>query len=338
MAATEPAVPLSSRFERWRTGLVAESTAMSDLFATAERVAPTSLSVLLQGETGTGKEIVARLIHGASGRRGRLVAFNCAAVPTSLAESELFGHVRGAFTGAEVARPGLFRLADRGTLLLDEVAELDLGIQVKLLRVVEDGVVRPVGGSGSSHVDVRLVAATHRDLALLVDHGQFREDLFQRLAGVCLTVAPLRERPEDITPLVHRFLVEAAPDRQPRIEGNAWKWLRMRSWPGNVRELRQTVHRAVALGGERLTIEDFTRLEPRRLGVARPIDDWLTGKSWQEIEAEVVRWAIKRHRSVRQAARALQRPPSTLADRAQRLGIEAPRQRPGRNGSGGGGQ
>lgn len=310
------------RFERWREALVAESPLMRELVANAAQIAPTALPVLLQGETGTGKDVIARLLHGESGRPGPFVAFNCAAVPPGLADSELFGHVRGAFTGAERSHTGLFEQADRGTLLLDEVAELAPVVQAKLLRSIEDGEVRAVGATGVRPTNVRIVAASHRDLTRLVEEGRFRQDLYHRLAGFILVVPPLRERPDDIGPLTEQFLAGATAGRRRSLEPAAWNWLRGRLWPGNVRELRQCVQRAAALGGDPLTVADFVRLSPHAAqSVVPPTEEWLTGKSWDEIERAVLCWALDRYGSIRAAAHALDRPHSTMYDRVKHFGL-----------------
>ena len=314
-------LPLRRRSPSWADGSVAESHAMQQLLNQIEKVAPSSLSVLFSGETGTGKDVMARALHAASGRTGPFVVVNCAALPYALAERELFGHVRGAFTGADHKAPGLIEAAHRGTLLLDEAGELDLGVQSKLLRVIEDGVIRMVGATGTSTVDVRFVAATHRDLASAVDVGAFREDLYFRLAGIVLTVPPLRDRPEDIEPLARRFLIaESAGRAVPSMTDGALECLRRRRWRGNVRELRQSIRRAVALGGAVLTAEDFAVAEVATLTPSsasrRPVD-----KTWSDIEREVFTAALARHGSARAAATALGIARSTFCDRLLRLGI-----------------
>jgi DNA-binding NtrC family response regulator len=231
--------------------LVFASPAMSRLAVLVRRVAPRDVTVLITGESGTGKERVAEALVSASRRAGRpFVRFNCAALTPELAEAELFGHARGAFTGAVRARPGLFREADGGTLLLDEVGELHPGTQAKLLRVLQESELRPVGEDRAVRVDVRILAATHRDLSALVASGHFREDLLYRLRVVTLQVPPLRERPEDISVLARHFLSRAArrfgvAPSQPTPELLAR--LEAYPWPGNVRELENALESAVAL-------------------------------------------------------------------------------------------
>ena len=234
--------------------LIGRSLPMQEVFELIEKVAGSALPVLVQGESGTGKELVARAIHF-NGRR-RTEAFlseNCAAIPESLLESELFGHVRGAFTGAERDRQGLFEQADAGTLFLDEVGDMSPGMQARLLRVVQDGEVRRVGGDRSVRVDVRLIAATHRDLATEVESGRFREDLFYRLKVLSIRLPPLRERPEDVPPLIDHFLERIASERgrpAPRVSQDARHLLERHAWPGNVRQLENTLQRLALLAGD----------------------------------------------------------------------------------------
>ena len=228
-------------------GMVGRSSAMKTLYALVQRVAQVQLPVLILGETGAGKELVARAIHSAGPRNGRsFVAVNCAALPDQLLESELFGHARGAFTGAGHPRAGLMAEADGGTLLLDEIGEMPLALQPKLLRALETGEVRPVGADGVRHVDVRLLAATHRDLIQLVRDGRFREDLYYRLKVVPLKIPPLRERAEDIPELVKHFLGRiAARSGAPALQlaPDAVDVLLRHPWPGNVRELSHLLER-----------------------------------------------------------------------------------------------
>ncbi|HSI03846.1 MAG TPA: sigma 54-interacting transcriptional regulator, partial [Myxococcota bacterium] len=226
--------------------------AMTALYDAVERVAKSSVAVLIIGETGAGKESVAEAVHARSRRaNGPLVKVNCAALTESLLESELFGHVRGAFTNAVKDKQGLFEAAKDGTLFLDEVGEMPMATQVKLLRVLEEKVVRPVGATTSIPVDVRIVAATNRELEAEVEAGRVRADLFYRLNGVTLRVPPLRERVADIEPLAAYFLERACLEMgridAPRFDAGAIAALRTHRWPGNVRELRNAVERAVAL-------------------------------------------------------------------------------------------
>ncbi len=222
--------------------LVGDSEPMRALGNRLGRVAPTDLPVLIHGETGTGKELVARCVHDSSHRAsGPLITENCGALTESVLASELFGHERGAFTGAAYAKRGLFELAHGGTLLLDEIGELSPRVQVNLLRVLQDGSLRRLGSEKLITVDVRIVAATHRDLLGMVREGTFREDLYYRLQGATLTVPPLRQRLDDLEPLVSHFLGEV--DSKLKVTREAWDVVRAYAWPGNVRELRAEVLR-----------------------------------------------------------------------------------------------
>jgi DNA-binding NtrC family response regulator len=242
-------LPLSPR-ERFGR-LVGRSIAMRRVFSVLERAAPTDSTVLVEGETGTGKELVAAGLHEASPRAsGPFVVFDCSAAASTLIESALFGHVRGAFTGAVGERPGVFEEAHGGTLFLDEIGELPLELQPKLLRVLEAREVRRLGSSGARRVDVRVVAATNRSLPHEVDRGRFREDLYYRLAVITVRLPPLRERPEDIPLLVRHFESDLATRAQPPapLPDSTVAAFSAQSWPGNVRELRNAVDRALALG------------------------------------------------------------------------------------------
>ena len=228
-------------------GLVGASLAMASLRDLIRRVAPTRLPVLVLGPSGTGKELVARAIHAASPRAARpLVPIHCGAVPAELLESELFGHLKGSFTGATADRPGLIETADGGTLFLDEIGEMPPAMQVKLLRFLADGSYQPVGARALRMADVRIVAATHRDLAAAVAEGSFREDLFYRLKGVVLRTPSLHERGSDVA-LLARLFLRRTSDGHASFAPDALGWLAARRWPGNVRELRAAVECAAAL-------------------------------------------------------------------------------------------
>ncbi|HEX2660293.1 MAG TPA: sigma-54 dependent transcriptional regulator, partial [Polyangia bacterium] len=229
-------------------GFIAASPAMRRLRADLARFAASRATVIITGESGTGKEVVARAIHDLSSRAGRpYVAFNCAAVPRELFEGQLFGHRKGAFTGATSDQPGMIRAAEGGTLFLDEIGELPLDVQPKLLRFLENGEVSPLGERRPVSVDVRIVAATHRDLESLVRKGQFREDLFFRLQVIPVRVAPLRERREDVAALARHFVRELGPKgRAPVLAPDALAALSSHAWPGNVRELRNAIERTLA--------------------------------------------------------------------------------------------
>ncbi len=227
--------------------LIGSSPAMREVHKLIGLAAPSDATVLVQGETGTGKEEVARALHRHGPRNGKpFVAVNCAAIPAELLESELFGHVKGAFTGAVNQRVGRFSEANRGTLFLDEIGDMTLAMQAKILRVLQDRIVTPVGAASPVPVDVRIVAATHRDLIGMVRDGGFREDLFYRLNVVCITLPPLRERGADILVLAEHFLRTVAPAGQPakRLSPAASQALLAYSWPGNVRELRNNMQNA----------------------------------------------------------------------------------------------
>ena len=245
--------------------LIGHGVRMREIFAVLEKVAASDLTVLVRGETGTGKELVARAIHRASKRAQRpLVVQDCSAIPANLIESILFGHERGSFTGAADRKQGCFEVADGGTLFLDEIGELDIGLQPKLLRVLETREVQRVGGTKMIPVDVRVVAATNRDLRQMVNDGKFREDLYYRLSVVQVDLPPLRERVEDIPGLAGQFLEESAK-RLPQGDGvsftitdDAMTKLQAYPWPGNVRELKNTIERAVSLAdGTELGMHDL---------------------------------------------------------------------------------
>jgi DNA-binding NtrC family response regulator len=220
-------------------------------------IAPTELSVLITGETGTGKEVVARLVHAASGRSGPFVAVNCAALPENLVESELFGHVRGAFTGADRNRQGMLSLAHEGTVFLDELGEMPLPAQAKLLRVLEDRMVRAVGSEKATHVDLRIVSATNVDLDAAVVQGRFRADLLARLSAVMIKLPSLRDRREDIPALI-QFLLARSGGRALALSADALEALLLHSWPHNIRELDNLV-RVLALRGSRIELVDLPR-------------------------------------------------------------------------------
>jgi DNA-binding NtrC family response regulator len=240
-----------------------QSSAMKGVVRTIERVAPSDVSILITGESGTGKEVIADLIHVLSPRsRGPFVKVNCAALPRELIESELFGSVRGAFTGAQSDREGLFRQADGGTLLLDELAEMPVDTQTKLLRVLQEKEVRPVGGRTSHKVDTRIIAATNKPVDAAIRDGKLREDLFYRISAITVPLAPLRERREDILPLATSFLKRYAAQAGRVISGfspEAAERLRKYDWPGNVRQLQNEVQRAVLMSeGQVVDVQDLS--------------------------------------------------------------------------------
>ena len=277
-------------------GIVAKSLAMAQLVDLARRVAKVDSTVLITGESGSGKERVARLVHEESTRAaGPFVAVNCGAITETLLESELFGHARGAFTGATQDRPGLFEAANGGTLLLDEVGEVSPAMQVKLLRALQEREVRRVGENKSRKVDVRVLAATNRDLARGVAAGDFRQDLYYRIKVVELHVPPLRERRDDVLPLARVLLADAALQMKRKISGiapGAADQLLRYDWPGNVRELENTMERAVALArGSRVEIEDL----PEEIRQAFPTPLATQGKirPLEEVEKEYILAALE---------------------------------------------
>lgn len=275
-------------------GIVAESEPMRRALALALRVATADAPVLLRGESGTGKELFARAVHDASPRRdGPYVSENVSAIPDTLLESALFGHVRGAFTGAERARRGLFEIADGGTLFLDEIGEMSEPMQAKLLRVLQDGELRPIGSEETRRVDVRIVTATHRNLEELVETGRFREDLFYRIAVVQLALPSLRERPDDVAPLVRAFLERHAPDRDVRVDRAAMAALRNYAWPGNVRQLENEVRRALVMADDVIALE---HLSPalRGEGEELAVDELDLKGQTEALERRLIRAALER--------------------------------------------
>jgi DNA-binding NtrC family response regulator len=275
MAALPPSTAEAA--ERRPASMLGDSAAMQAVFRKIQRVAPTDASVLVLGETGTGKELVARAIHAASPRAAKpFVAVNCAALPEHLLESELFGHEKGAFTGAQVRKPGRFELADGGTLLLDEIGDMPLALQAKLLRVLEFRQVEPLGSTRPHPIDLRVLASTHRDLRELVKQGTFREDLYFRLAVVPILLPPLRERAGDI-PLLANHLLRSFTERLGKefraFSGEAMAVLEAYPWPGNVRELRNLMEQlAVLWDGGIVEAEDLPEylMAPARDGAAAP--------------------------------------------------------------------
>lgn len=307
-------------------GILTASESLRSLIRKIERVAPSDASVLVRGETGSGKELVARALHELSPRRNKpFAAINCAALPAQLLESELFGHVRGAFTGAVRDNLGHFRVADGGTVFLDEVAELPLEVQAKLLRVTQEKTVLPVGATAAVPVDVRLISATHKSLRQAVSEGRFRADLMFRLRVVPLFLPPLRDRPEDIEPLVQKFvhsLNESNKKRRiDRISERALAVLRSHSWPGNVRELQNVVQYAFLLGDGPVLGEGDLPDEVRPTG----LDGSSGGDSYLTLPAEarrIVRALERASGNRERAAQSLGISRSTLWRRIRDFGIE----------------
>jgi two-component system nitrogen regulation response regulator GlnG len=334
--------------------IIGQAPALRHVLGQAARVARTRLPVLVTGESGTGKELLARALHDLGPvASGPFVAVNCGALSRELAESELFGHERGAFTGAGARKMGWFEEASGGTLVLDEIGELPLDLQPKLLRVLETGRLRRVGGQGEVAVNVRVVALTLRDLRRDASRGLFRIDLYHRLAGCELRLPALRERPSDIALLAEHFLAELAPEFGPRtIDTEAMARLLAHDWPGNVRELRNALRRAAALSDDAidsagLGLESPTafpstcdvRLASRAADApeyaapvaARPATVSvsvegdvlaLAGKTFEEMQNAIFRWALYRSRgSRRRAAQSLGISRSTFCDRVRKLGL-----------------
>ncbi len=277
--------------------MVGTSRRMVELFRLLDRVVDSGVPVLVQGESGTGKELVARAIHYLGPRkRGPFVTENCSAIPETLLESELFGHEKGAFTGADQDRKGLIEQADGGTLLLDEIGDMPMEMQAKLLRVLEVGEVRPVGGKKATPVDVRIVAATHRDVRRMAREGTFREDLFYRLAVITVDLPPLRERREDIPALVQRFLAAAAKEAggEPKeLTEEALALLVGYDWPGNVRELRNEVQRACALS-ERVILPEVLTEEIRRSSIPRGPAETVSDRPMKDVVRDTVETVERR--------------------------------------------
>ncbi|HET7791481.1 MAG TPA: sigma-54 dependent transcriptional regulator [Gemmatimonadales bacterium] len=314
--------------------LVGDSAAMAELRALIARIAPTEARVLITGESGTGKELVASAIHRQSGRAARpFVCVNSAAIPKDLVESEMFGHEKGAFTGATERRLGRFELADGGTLLLDEVGDLGPEAQAKLLRVLETGVIERLGGERPVKVDVRVIAATNKDLAKATQQGHFREDLLFRLNVLPIHIPPLRERPDDIAPLVRHFAgrVAARLGQKVDLDAGAVQLLSAYPWPGNVRELANIVERlAILAGGAAVSADDVARVLPR--DGARPLPpggewtDVALAESLDQYERTLIARALSAARgNVADAARRLSTDRANLYRRMRRLGLEPPR-------------
>jgi two-component system nitrogen regulation response regulator NtrX len=317
---------IQSRYE-----IVGKSYGIRAVIDKIERVGPTPARVLITGENGTGKELVARAIHSQSSRSdGPFVEVNCAAIPSELIESELFGHMKGSFTGAVVDRAGKFEQADGGTLFLDEVGDMSLAAQAKVLRVLQDNVVTRIGGSKPTQVDVRVLAATNKNLEAEIGEQRFREDLFYRLNVVPLHVPPLRERREDVPLLVAHF-VNVLTRREgvaPRtIAPDAVERLAQLDWPGNVRELRNTIERLLILAsGPRVTAEDIARLVGTRDAEQAGLGSLLECKTFEEFKHAAERaFLLAKLRefdwNVSETARALDMPRSNLYKKIERYGL-----------------
>jgi two-component system response regulator AtoC len=299
---------LSERDEEFdHYGIIGRSRAMQEVIQRLERVAQSRSTILITGETGTGKELAARAIHARSAERDMpLIKVNCAAIPEALIESELFGHVRGAFTGATASRRGRFALADRGTLFLDEIGTLGTSVQARLLRVLQEREFEPVGSERTQAVDVRIIAATNRDLRAMVAEGSFQEDLYYRLSVIPIGLPPLRERREDIPPLVEHFVRKHAQRTGrvvDRVEPEALERLLAYDWPGNVRELENTVERAIVLSaGPVIDAASISIVAPPggRTAGGLPSSSLHENVAWAERES--IRRALEQAGGVKKAA------------------------------------
>ena len=324
-------------------GIIGDAPVMQKIFDVTEKVAQTDATVLLTGETGTGKDLIARAIHYTGPRHEKkFVAQNCGALPDTLLESELFGHKRGSFTGAHADKKGLFEVADGGTIFLDEIGETEPGMQVRLLRVLQDGEIRPLGSSDTLMVNVRVVAATNRDLKKMVEDGRFREDLYYRLRVVEITLPPLRERSSDIPAMAHQFLDDVSGRMKREFTGfsnAAMDRLVAYQWPGNVRELANEIERTAALAGSDETIGLDDLSEHVRGGPSRPdpqgenavvtlsgeleapIGDWDLNRSVDRLKRNMLIRAIREAGSKSGAAERLGIPRQSLQKMVKRLEI-----------------
>jgi transcriptional regulator with GAF, ATPase, and Fis domain len=287
-------------------GIVGQSRAVVDLIGRIELVSATRSTVLITGETGTGKELVARAVHRRSAQREMpFIKVNCAAIPETLLESELFGHVRGAFTDARDTKRGKFSLANRGSIFLDEIGTMSVGLQAKLLRVLQEREVEPLGAERTEHVDVRVIAATNRDLHRLIDEGRFLDDLFYRLHVIPIVVPPLRERIDDIPMLVAHFADKHAT-RSGRsidaLEDGVVSSLQQYHWPGNIRELENTIERAVVLTTGSIITRDSVTVEPKRDARTTDVPSLNLRQNIEWIERETIRRALEASTMKRQAA------------------------------------
>jgi DNA-binding NtrC family response regulator len=306
--------------------VVARSVKMQEVLATVERVAPTNSTVLLGGESGVGKDLIARAIHEKSRRAsGPFVKINSTAIPENLLESELFGYEKGAFTGANTSKPGKFELADKGTLFLDEIGDVPPAIQVKLLRVLQEREFERLGGTRTVKVDVRLIAATNRDLREALEQGTFREDLYYRLNVVPIDIAPLRQRKEDIPDLVNLFISRFAGDSGKQVKSispEAMQILVNYHWPGNVRELQNIIERACALANGTVIKPEDIHLDVRPAKAANTSGFLPEGMTLEHWEDEMIREALRRANGNKsQAARLLGLSRNALRYRLSKIGI-----------------
>jgi transcriptional regulator with GAF, ATPase, and Fis domain len=328
----------------WRAAIITHSPQMENLLGQAKLMAASDASVLIQGESGTGKELIARAVHRASPRAHRpMIKVNCAAIPKNLMESELFGHEKGAFTGAVKLRQGVFERADGGTLFLDEIGELDLDLQAKLLRVLQNGEFMRVGGDKTLTSDVRVICATNRDLKLMTQSGEFREDLFYRLNVVTIHSPPLRERLSDISLLSKKFLLESCEEHAlgtKEFSEKAIGQLRSYSWPGNIRELRNVIERTAILSSDAIidSIDDLvaspsisqTQMTPHEGNTKDPKVGLTVNfglQSWEsfhdQLDREYLKFILKHTKgNVSEAARILDLERAYLHRLMKKLGIQ----------------
>ena len=330
-----PSVPVLRGTEDFVfSGILSRSPSMQTVYRVLRRVAPTNMPILIEGESGTGKELTAKAVHKNSNRKDKpFYPINCAGLAESLLESELFGHVKGSFTGATADRKGLFQLADKGTLFLDEIGDMPMAMQAKLLRVLEDGLVMPVGGMSPVKVDVRFISATNHDLAKLVEEKKFRQDLYFRIKGVSVTIPPLRSRPQDVPELFGFFLKEACEELNCDIHlitEPAMRAMMSFSWPGNIRQLRNVVRVMVAMcDGDTLDLRDLppevSRVRqlqaPAELMDEYPQDD-MVGRPLEEVEREHIRRTLELTGQNRaEAAKILQIGERTLYRKIKEYGL-----------------
>ena len=297
--------------------IVGQSRAVANLIQRIELVSATRSTVLITGETGTGKELVARAVHDRSAQKNLpLIKVNCAAIPETLLESELFGHLKGAFTDATGTKKGKFSLANRGSIFLDEIGTMSVGLQAKLLRVLQEREIEPLGAERAEHVDVRVIAATNRDLRQLVDEGRFQDDLFYRLHVIPIVVPPLRDRVEDIPMLVKHFAdkhVARSGKSIDTLEDGVVSSLQEYHWPGNVRELENTIERAVVLTTGSTITRDAVTVEPTMSVRTADIPSLNIRQNVEWIERETIRRALEMSTFKRQAARLMGISPRALS-------------------------
>jgi two-component system response regulator HydG len=326
--AASKSAPVTGQF--YFEGIKGKDPATEGIFEVLRRVAPTNISVLIEGESGTGKELLARAIHNNSKRVARpFRPLNCAGLTETLLESELFGHAKGAFTGADTDRKGLFEIADKGTLFLDEIGDMPLNMQAKLLRVLEDGIVVPVGSSKSILVDVRIISATNHDLTKLIEQKKFRQDLYFRIKGVSISLPTLRDRPDDIPELVEYFLKETVDETGSavsRISDAAMAVLAGYSWPGNIRQLRNSIRTMVVMcDGDKLDLQHIPAEihQVRQLtGVSRTTASDLSGLPLEQLEKQaIIDTLVKTNNNRQKAAKILGIGERTLYRKIKEYGL-----------------